>query len=437
MKDALKLYLVTDRDLSLGRSLEEVVTEAVEGGVTIVQLREKEASTGEFVALARKLMKVLKPLNIPLIINDRVDVALAVDADGVHIGQSDMSYADARRLLGPGKIIGLSVENFKDIEAANALDVDYVGISPVYGTPTKTDTAEPFGLEGLRKAVEMSVHPTVAIGGMNARTIGEVMEAGADGVAVVSAICSAEDISKAAKELKAIVEAAANRSWSKEVWKKSSKIYNSILELDFLKELSEGTLDSDIFARYIAQDEIYLKNYYHQMNMLADMMESTEDKELFIAFAKSGMEGEKALHDMLIDRYGIETKVEPSKVTSDYNAHICEGIATGDLCIALASVLPCMWIYNQVGLHILEHSKLDSNPYKEWILEYGQEEFTTGVNKVLRMIDGWASKADKETREKMDYYYLKAALYEYAFWDYGYHADAKSYNYTETLEEWL
>ena len=437
MKDTLKLYLVTDRDLSLGRSLEDVVSEAVKGGVTIVQLREKDASTGEFVALARRLMSILKPLGIPLIINDRVDVALAVDADGVHIGQSDMAYADARRLLGPDKIIGLSVESLEDLEAANALDVDYVGISPVYGTPTKTDTAEPFGLEGLRRAVEMSVHPTVAIGGMNARTIGEVMEAGADGVAVVSAICSAEDISKAAKELKAIVEANASRSWSKEVWKKSSRIYNSILKLDFLKELSEGTLSNDIFARYIAQDEIYLKNYYHQMNMLADMMESTEDKELFIAFAKSGMEGEKALHDMLIDRYGIETKVEPSKVTSDYNAHICEGIATGDLCIALASVLPCMWIYNQVGLHILEHSKLDSNPYKEWILEYGQEEFTTGVNKVLRMIDSWASKADKETREKMDYYYLKAALYEYAFWDYGYHADAKSYNYTETLEEWL
>ena len=307
MKDALKLYLVTDRDLSLGRSLEDVVSKAVKGGVTIVQLREKDASTGEFVALARRLMSILKPLGIPLIINDRVDVALAVDADGVHIGQSDMAYADARRLLGPDKIIGLSVESLEDLEAANALDVDYVGISPVYGTPTKTDTAEPFGLEGLRRAVEMSVHPTVAIGGMNAATIGEVMEAGADGVAVVSAICSAEDIRKATSELKTIVEANASRSWTKEVWKKSSKIYNSILKLDFLKELSEGTLSNDIFARYIAQDEIYLKNYYHQMNMLADMMESTEDKELFIAFAKSGMEGEKALHDMLIDRYGIET----------------------------------------------------------------------------------------------------------------------------------
>ena len=212
MKDYLKLYLVTDRELSLGRSLEEVVSEAVKGGVTVVQLREKDASTGEFIELARRLMKLLKPLRIPLIINDRVDVALAVDADGVHIGQSDMSYEDARRLLGPDKIIGLSVESFEDIEAANALDVDYIGISPVYGTPTKTDTAEPFGLEGLREAVQMSAHPTVAIGGMNASTIAEVMAAGTDGVAVVSAICSAENIRKATSDLRAIVEEGQNKS---------------------------------------------------------------------------------------------------------------------------------------------------------------------------------------------------------------------------------
>lgn len=437
MKDYLKLYLVTDRELSLGRSLEEVVSEAVKGGVTVVQLREKDASTGEFIELARRLMKLLKPLDIPLIINDRVDVALAVDADGVHIGQSDMSYEDARRLLGPDKIIGLSVENFKDIEAANALDVDYIGISPVYGTPTKTDTAEPFGLEGLRKAVQMSAHPTVAIGGMNASTIAEVMAAGTDGVAVVSAICSAENIRKATSDLREIVEANIRMSWSKEVWKKSAGIYNSILDLEFLKELSEGTLSNHAFARYIAQDEIYLKNYYKQMYMLADLMGEEQDRNLFLSFAQSGMEGEKALHDMLIEKYGIDTEVEASRVTDGYNAHICEGIATGNPCIALASVLPCMWIYNQVGLHILNHSKLESNPYKEWILEYGQEEFTTGVNKVLKMIDVWAAKADKETREMMDHYYLKAALYEYAFWDYGYHGDGKSYEYIDSLEEWL
>ena len=200
-RESLRLYLVTDRGLSLGRSLEEVVIEAVAGGATMVQLREKEAPTGEFVALAKRLRALLAPLGVPLIINDRVDVALAADADGVHIGQSDMAYEDARRLLGPDKIIGLSVENFEDLERANSMDVDYVGISPVYGTPTKTDTAQPFGIEGLRKAVERSAHPTVAIGGMNQQTVSEVMATGCDGVAVVSAICSAPSPREAAREL--------------------------------------------------------------------------------------------------------------------------------------------------------------------------------------------------------------------------------------------
>lgn len=201
----LNLYLVTDRPLSLGRDMEWIVTQAVEGGVTMVQLREKDADTREFIELAQRLKAVLAPLGVPLLINDRVDVALAVDADGVHIGQSDMPYEMARRLLGPDKIIGLSVENMDDVRRANELDVDYIGISPVYSTTTKTDTAAPFGLEGLREAVRLSVHPTVAIGGMNARTAADVMACGTDGIAVVSAIVSADSPLEAARNLKEIV----------------------------------------------------------------------------------------------------------------------------------------------------------------------------------------------------------------------------------------
>lgn len=201
----LNLYLVTDRPLSLGREMEWIVTQAVEGGVTMVQLREKDADTREFIELAQRLKAVLAPLGVPLLINDRVDVALAVDADGVHIGQSDMPYEMARRLLGPDKIIGLSVENMDDVRRANELDVDYIGISPVYSTTTKTDTAAPFGLEGLREAVRLSVHPTVAIGGMNARTAADVMACGTDGIAVVSAIVSADSPLEAARNLKEIV----------------------------------------------------------------------------------------------------------------------------------------------------------------------------------------------------------------------------------------
>lgn len=191
-KGLLRLYLVTDRDVVGDRDLTEMVKEAVEGGVTIVQLREKECETGEFVELARRMKAMLKTYNVPLIINDRIDVALAIDADGVHIGQKDMPYDTARRLLGNEKIIGLSIETLEELERANELDVDYVAASPVFPTPTKTDTARPWGIEGLKEFCMKSVHPVVAIGGMNEQTIADVMEAGADGVAVVSAILDAE-----------------------------------------------------------------------------------------------------------------------------------------------------------------------------------------------------------------------------------------------------
>lgn len=205
-KEILKLYLVTDRPLAGGRDIEWIVREAVEGGCTIVQLREKHTDTGEFVALAKRLKSALAPYNVPLIINDRIDVVLASDADGVHIGQSDMPYDIARKLLGPEKIIGLSIENFEQLEQANKLNVDYVAASPVFGTPTKTDTAEPWGLEKLAEFNRRSVHPTVGIGGMNENTVGDVIACGTDGVAVVSAIVAAESPKNASRKLRQIVE---------------------------------------------------------------------------------------------------------------------------------------------------------------------------------------------------------------------------------------
>ena len=433
----LKLYLVTDRELSLGHSLEEVVSEAVAGGVTIVQLREKDASTGEFVELAMRLKTILKPYGIPLIINDRVDVALAVDAEGLHIGQSDMPYEIARKLLGPDKIIGLSVENMDDLLKANELDVDYVGISPVYGTPTKTDTAEPFGLDGLKEAVRLSMHPTVAIGGMNKSTAADVISTGCDGIAVVSAISSAENIREAASELKKIVEDNHSTRWCQQIWRASDRIYKKILGLEFISDLSDGTLDVDIFSRYIAQDEIYLRNYYRNMFALADMMDDEADKELFLSFAQSGMEGEKAMHDLLIERYGMDMDVKASVVTVGYNDLIQNAINSGNKYCALAVMLPCMWIYNRVGLHILQMSQLENNPYKEWILEYGNEEFSEGVNRVLDIIDAWANEVDQETADEMNRLYLMAALYEYAFWDYAYYGEKKSYEYTKSLDGWI
>lgn len=202
----LSLYLVTDRSLSLGRSLESVVAQAVEGGVTMVQLREKDCSTLEFYEQAILLKKCLQPYNIPLIINDRLDIALACDAEGLHIGQSDMPYDIARKLLGRDKIIGLSVECIQDAVNANELDVDYIGISPVFGTPTKTDTAPALGLNGVQEIVKISRHPAVGIGGINKTNAAEVISAGAEGISVVSAIMSAIDPKESALELKSIIQ---------------------------------------------------------------------------------------------------------------------------------------------------------------------------------------------------------------------------------------
>lgn len=201
IKEQLALYLVTDSRLLNGRRLADVVRQAVSGGVTMVQLREKDASTRVIMERAREVQQALQGTGVPLIINDRIDIALAINADGVHIGQSDMPYAEARRLMGADKIIGLSAENMHQVLAANALDVDYIGISPVFGTMTKTDTATPFGIDGLREAVRLSCHPTVAIGGIHSHNAAAVRDTGTSGIAVVSEIMGSDYPQRAAENM--------------------------------------------------------------------------------------------------------------------------------------------------------------------------------------------------------------------------------------------
>jgi len=204
------VYLVTDRGLCRNRTLADVVLQAVQGGVAYVQLREKDISTRLFVEEAIAIKKILKPHKVPLIINDRIDVALACDAEGVHIGQDDMPYAIARKLMGPKAIIGLSVEDWKDFEESESLDVDYIGVSPIFTTPTKIDTKGAWGLDGLAKIKAFSRHPLVAIGGINETNATDVIAAGADCIAVVSAICVAPDPAATTNKLNKLINAIYN-----------------------------------------------------------------------------------------------------------------------------------------------------------------------------------------------------------------------------------
>jgi len=202
------LYLVTDRSLAKDRPTLHIVKAAVQGGVTCVQLREKDCSTRDFIEQAFTIKNFLKAKGVPLIINDRVDVALAIEADGVHLGQTDMPLDIAKNIVGDSMIVGISAESLEDAIEAEKGGADYLGVSPIYATPTKTDTAPPLGLEGLaaiRKAVEL---PLVGIGGLNRDNSAAVIENGGDGVAVVSAIVAADDPAAAAGSIKQVIDKA-------------------------------------------------------------------------------------------------------------------------------------------------------------------------------------------------------------------------------------
>ncbi len=208
--------------------------------------------------------------------------------------------------------------------------------------------------------------------------------------------------------------------WTAEAWKCSEPIFEQITKHPFITELAAGTLATDKFVRYIAQDEIYIKNYGEEMYLLADMLPEGDMRTMFRAFADSGIEAERAMHDLLIERFGIDTAVEASSVTKEYMSHT-RGCINGDSFeVALASMLPCMWIYNEVGLFIYAHRNREANPYSEWVATYSSEEFTAGVAAVLEMCDSLAAKATPEVRRRMTEAYHKAAYLEWAFWDYGY-----------------
>jgi thiamine-phosphate pyrophosphorylase len=205
---ALDLYLVTDRELCGARGVEAVVAEAVAGGTTMVQLRDDVTTDAELVALARRLVALLKPMGVPLIVNNRVEIAVAVGAAGVHVGQSDASPVEARSRLGPSAIVGLSITEAAQLAAIPADAVDYLGVGPLFATATKPDAAPAMGLAGLAEIRSRTRLPITAIGGLDRANAAAAIAAGADGIAVVSAICAAASPRSAAQELSGLVQAA-------------------------------------------------------------------------------------------------------------------------------------------------------------------------------------------------------------------------------------
>lgn len=199
------LYVITDTQVIGARSLVDVVESALRGGATVLQYREKKKSTRIMVEEATALAALCRRYRVPFFINDRIDVALAVDADGVHLGQDDMPVPVARRLLGPRRLIGVTVHNPQEIHKAQQDQADYISLAPVFATPTKPDHQTPMGLDGLKRLMACVRCPAVAIGGIKAENIGQVMQAGVNGVCVVSAVLGQNDPEQAARTLRTLM----------------------------------------------------------------------------------------------------------------------------------------------------------------------------------------------------------------------------------------
>jgi thiamine-phosphate pyrophosphorylase len=209
----LRLYAIVDPERADGRTMGELAGLVAQGGATLVQLRDKLSDTRPFVEHARAVQAALTPHRVPLLINDRIDVALAVGAAGVHIGQTDMEAATARKLLGPQAIIGLSLKSFEDIAAAPLELLDYVAIGGAYATTSKETKRPPVGIEGFRQRVTAMrerhrTMPIVGIGGIDPGNAASIVEAGTDGVSVISALSLAPNPAAAARELRGVVDAA-------------------------------------------------------------------------------------------------------------------------------------------------------------------------------------------------------------------------------------
>lgn len=197
------IYLVTDRDLMSTKTLEEAVEQAIIGGCTLVQLREKDCSSLDFYSTAVKIKEITDKYNVPLLINDRLDIALAVDAAGVHVGQSDLPVSVVRKIIGEDKIIGISAGTLEEALQGQKDGADYLGVGAMYATGTKKD-ANPTSMEELKKIKENVSLPIVVIGGINKERVKDFKGTGIDGLAIVSAIISQKDIAEATTILKRV-----------------------------------------------------------------------------------------------------------------------------------------------------------------------------------------------------------------------------------------
>lgn len=209
-------------------------------------------------------------------------------------------------------------------------------------------------------------------------------------------------------------------NWSEHIWKAGEALYSRILRHPFIRELAAGSLSPDKFARYLAQDELYLPRYCSLMHRLADLLPDEGDRFFMHEFADAGGESEQAMHRLLMERFSVDTAAAPSEVTEAYCTWMESAVASGNVAVATAAMLPCSWVYNNVGEYVRSTARLEGNPYREWIEEYGDDAYGCSVMRMVAIADSLAAVSGAADVERMGKAFLEALGLEFAFWDYGY-----------------
>lgn len=216
----------------------------------------------------------------------------------------------------------------------------------------------------------------------------------------------------------------AKQAFTKELWSAAADRYESILEHPFIQELQDGSLSEEVFSFYIGQDALYLKEFGKALSLLGARSESSQDLLEFARFAEGGIVVEQQLHKDFIERLGVDVPPEPSPTCRNYTSFLLSTCALKDRAEGMAAVLPCFWIYREVGKHVHERAS-DANPYQDWIDTYVSEEFDEIVEKALRIANDWGAEASPELRERMKHAFVQGTRFEWMFWDSAYR-----------LEEW-
>ncbi|KAA0156242.1 hypothetical protein FNF29_01032 [Cafeteria roenbergensis] len=464
VRDALRVYAVTDSSLlgTRGLSVEEAVAEAVRGGVSMVQVRDKEAPTGELIAMVRRAIRASRASaegrRIPVIVNDRADVALVAGADGLHVGQSDMSILDARQILGPQSIIGVTVSNAEQARLAVSQGADYLGTDPVFETPTKTDSAA-IGVGGLRAIVEAAGSvPVVAIGGLNASNAASVLaSSGAAGVAVVSAVFGQDDICGAATVLRTAVDGSSGAGgageasaasaasspcsaegpaakaalaepfpippFAKSCLEAAGKSWSASFTHPFVLGLADGTLDADRFKFYQMQDARYLESFADACAYVAARCPDPDDKGWFLRAATLALEVERSLH---LD-FGTKLGYTPADIAAlqltpnakAYGDHMVQSAMRAPLVEAVAALAPCPWLYTDLGAHLASTygPPADDHPYAAWLRTYADDSFSEYMGNLLSRMEKFADEASESVRARARAAFATSSRYEYMFWD--------------------